>query len=392
MHLCSQHQDKAIIMSHFSHQWFNSINQIDATQWQSFFNDNPFTQHAFLYALEQSQCVSAQTGWQPYHLAIYEGTTLIALAPGYLKAHSYGEYVFDWAWAEAYEKNGLAYYPKWLCGIPFSPIEGQRIRIMHSNPQLIYAYITEQLNTHSEEQGWSGWHVNFCDKAQAEQFKDLGAMLKTGVQFQWFNDGFNDFGDFLKTFNARKRKAVKKERAKIIAQNISIEWLEGKQITTATMQLFCEFYQRTYLKRSGHLGYLNGDFFSLLHALMADKLLIMLAKKGHRVIAATLSLIGKNTLYGRYWGASEEVDSLHFELCYYQGIEYAIKHNIHCFNAGAQGEHKIARGFQPVTTYSAHHIVHPDFRNAIADHLKRERYHINIYKQQCSTLLPFKNE
>jgi hypothetical protein len=158
------------------------------------------------------------------------------------------------------------------------------------------------------------------------------------------------------------------------------------------MQLFCEFYQRTYLKRSGHLGYLNSDFFSLLHALMADKLLIMLAKRDQQVIAATLSLIGDNTLYGRYWGASEEIDSLHFELCYYQGIDYAIKHNIQCFNAGAQGEHKIARGFQPIITYSAHHIVHPDFNNAIADYLERECQHIEIYKQQCSTLLPFKNE
>ena len=379
-------------MSHFSHQWFNSINQIDATQWHQFFGNDPFTQHAFLYALEQSQCVSAKTGWQPHHLAVYEGDKLVALAPGYLKAHSYGEYVFDWAWAEAYEKNGLDYYPKWLCCIPFSPIEGQRIRIMHSNPKLVYEYITEQLNTHCAKQAWSGWHVNFCDKAQASQLNDAGAMLRTGVQFQWFNNSFEDFDDFLKTFNARKRKAVKKERAKITQQNITIEWLQGEQITTTVMQLFCEFYQRTYLKRSGHLGYLNSDFFSLLHALMAEKLLIMLAKKDHKVIAATLSLIGDNTLYGRYWGASEEVDSLHFELCYYQGIEYAIKHNIHCFNAGAQGEHKIARGFQPITTYSAHHIIHPDFNHAIADYLKRERQHIDIYKQQCSTLLPFKNE
>ena len=379
-------------MSHFSHQWFNSINQIDATQWHYFFGDDPFTQHAFLYALEQSQCVSAKTGWQPHHLAVYEDDKLIALAPGYLKAHSYGEYVFDWAWAEAYEKNGLDYYPKWLCGIPFSPIEGQRIGIMHSNPKLVYEYITEQLNTHCAKQAWSGWHINFCDKAQASQLNDTGAMLRTGVQFQWFNNEFKDFDDFLKTFNARKRKAVKKERAKITQQNITIEWLQGEQITTTVMQLFCEFYQRTYLKRSGHLGYLNSDFFSLLHALMAEKLLIMLAKKDHKVIAATLSLIGDNTLYGRYWGASEEIDSLHFELCYYQGIEYAIKHNIHCFNAGAQGEHKIARGFQPITTYSAHHIIHPDFNHAIADYLERERQHIDIYKQQCSTLLPFKNE
>lgn len=379
-------------MATFSHQWFNSINQIERAHWQRLFGDEPFTQHAFLYALEQSQCVNQQSGWQPYHLAIFEGENIIALAPGYLKSHSYGEYVFDWAWAEAYEKHGLEYYPKWLCGVPFCPIEGSRIAIEHSNPSLVYKYIAELLNLHSKEQGWSGWHVNFCNLAQATHLTEQHAMLRVGVQFQWFNKGFTCFDDFLNTLNSRKRKSLKKERSKITQQNITIEWLQGMQITPEIMQLFCEFYQRTYLKRSGHLGYLNMPFFKLLHALMADKLVIMLAKKEDAIIAATLSLIGADTLYGRYWGASEEVDSLHFELCYYQGIEFAIKHNLSCFHSGAQGEHKIARGFAPVLTYSAHHIVDNNFSNAISDYLKRERQHINIYKDQCSALLPFKNQ
>ncbi|MBB1278063.1 MULTISPECIES: GNAT family N-acetyltransferase [Pseudoalteromonas] len=379
-------------MGTFSHQWFSSINEIDQAQWQRLFGDEPFTQHAFLYALEQSQCVTQKSGWQPHHLAIFEDDTLIALAPGYLKSHSYGEYVFDWAWAEAYEKHGLEYYPKWLSGIPFSPIEGKRIAIEHANPNAVYQYITEQLNIHSAEQRWSGWHVNFCDQAQATSLTEQHAMLRVGVQFQWFNKGFETFDDFLQILNSRKRKSLKKERAKIAQQNIDIEWLQGTQITPEIMQLFCEFYQRTYLKRSGHLGYLNMEFFTLLHALMANNLVIMLAKKDDNVIAATLSLVGENTLYGRYWGASEEVDSLHFELCYYQGIEFAIKHKLSCFHSGAQGEHKIARGFEPVLTYSAHHIVDGDFSNAISDYLKRERGHIDIYKEQCSSLLPFKNE
>jgi predicted N-acyltransferase len=217
-------------------------------------------------------------------------------------------------------------------------------------------------------------------------------MLRVGVQFQWFNKEFATFDSFLQTLSSRKRKSLKKERAKITQQNIVIEWLQGDQITPAIMQLFCEFYQRTYLKRSGHLGYLNMAFFTLLRTLMANKLVIMLAKKENSVIAATLSLVGKNTLYGRYWGANEDVDSLHFELCYYQGIEYAIQHKLNCFHSGAQGEHKIARGLEPVLTYSAHHIVDNDFNNAINDYLKRERQQINIYKQQCTTLLPFKNE
>ncbi|WP_372763023.1 GNAT family N-acetyltransferase [Pseudoalteromonas sp.] len=379
-------------MANFSHQWFSSIKQIADTQWQRFFGDEPFTHHAFLAALEQSQCVNKATGWQPYHLAVYEDDTLVALAPGYLKSHSYGEYVFDWAWAEAYQQHGLAYYPKWLCGIPFSPIAGKRIAIQHSAPDRVYQYITEQLSVQCTEQGWSGWHVNFCDLTQATQLSEQQAMLRIGVQFQWFNAGFASFDDFLQTLNARKRKAIKKERAKIAQQNITIEWLQGTQITPDIMQLFCEFYQRTYLKRSGHLGYLNSQFFTLLHALMADKLVIMLAKKHGAIIAATLSLIGENTLYGRYWGASEAVDSLHFELCYYQGIEFAIQHKLSCFHAGAQGEHKIARGFAPVLTYSAHHIVDDMFSHAINDYLARERQHITLYKAQCTALLPFKNQ
>jgi len=379
-------------MKSFSHRWFKNINEIDQVQWHAFFGDEPFTQHTFLYALEQSQCVTQQSGWQPYHLAVYEGSNLIALAPGYVKSHSYGEYVFDWAWAEAYEKNGLHYYPKWLSGVPFSPIEGKRIAIHHTNHTAVYNYITEQLCTHSIEQGWSGWHINFCDQTQATFLTKQHAMLREGVQFQWFNKGFDTFDDFLSTLNSRKRRSLKKERAKIIHQNITIEWLKGSDVTPEIMQLFCEFYQRTYLKRSGHLGYLNSEFFTLLHALMASQLVIMLAKKDGQVIAATLSLIGENTLYGRYWGASENIDALHFELCYYQGIEFAIKHKLDCFHSGAQGEHKIARGFEPVTTFSAHHIVNNDFSSAIEDYLSRERQHIALYKAQCTSLLPFKNE
>lgn len=378
-------------MQSFTHHWYQSIDEIDQTQWQRLFGNEPFTQYAFLYALEQSKSVSAQSGWQPYHLAVFEGTKLIALAIGYLKSHSYGEYVFDWAWAEAYEQHGLAYYPKWLSGVPFSPIEGKRIAIEHANPARVYEYIIAQLNLHSIEQNWSSWHVNFCDESQAKFLTFEHAMLREGVQFQWFNKGYNSFEDFLHTLSSRKRKSLKKERAKITQQNITIQWLTGSEITIEIMQAFCEFYQRTYLKRSGHLGYLNMDFFVLLHTLLAKQIVVMLAKKADSIIAGTLSFVGENTLYGRYWGASEEVDSLHFELCYYQGIEYAIKHKLACFHSGAQGEHKIARGFEPVTTYSAHHIVNNDFRNAIDDYLVRERQHIALYKAQCASLLPFKN-
>ena len=379
-------------MSSFSHQWFTSISDLDAKLWNRFFGDNPFTEHAFLYALEQSQSTCEATGWQPLHLVIYDNQHIIALAPGYLKSHSYGEYVFDWAWAEAYQQHGLAYYPKWLCGSPFSPIEGERVVIHHAQPEAVSHYISEVLNQQCQEHGWSGWHINFCPKQQTELFAGHNAMLRTGVQFQWFNRGYDNFTDFLQSLNARKRKAVKKERNKIAQQNITIEWLQGDQINRAVMSQFCEFYQRTYLKRSGHMGYLNHEFFILLHALMADKLVIMQASLDGHVVAATLSFKSENTLYGRYWGAVDEIDCLHFELCYYQGIEYCIANQLQCFHSGAQGEHKIARGFEPVFTHSLHTIINEDFSHAIADFLKREHLHTVAYQQHCKSLLPFKSD
>jgi len=379
-------------MSRFRHHWFSAISEIDANIWQSFFGDNPFTDHAFLFALEQSQCVSKTSGWQPLHLAIYENDEIVALAPGYLKGHSYGEYVFDWAWAEAYQQHGLAYYPKWLCGSPFSPIEGERIAIHANDSGAVNEYIVQLLNEHCRKNGWSGWHINFCPKQQVNDFVDLNAMARIGVQFQWFNHSYKSFAAFLQNLNARKRKAVKKERNKITQQGITIKWLQGNQITREVVSQFCEFYQRTYLKRSGHMGYLNHEFFILLHALMLDKLVIMHALKDEKVIAATLSFKSDGTLYGRYWGASEEVDCLHFELCYYQGIEYCINNELNCFHSGAQGEHKIARGFEPVFTHSIHTIIDQNFSLAIADFLKRERRHTLAYQQHCETLLPFKQD
>lgn len=378
-------------MSRFSHRWFNNINDIDASTWQSFFATSPFTAHAFLSALEQSECVSSANGWQPQHLAIYENNQIVALAPGYLKSHSYGEYVFDWAWADAYAQHGLNYYPKWLCGAPFSPIEGERIAIKHPQPALIYQYITDLLTRVCQQSGWSGWHINFCLKAQAELLLEHQGMHRLGVQFQWFNRHYENFDGFLACLTARRRKVIKKERNKIAQQEISIQWLQGSQLTPELMSQFCRFYQATYLKRSGHKGYLNHEFFILLQRLMAEEMVLMLATKDEQIIAATLSFVSEDTLYGRYWGAIDEFDCLHFELCYYQGIEYCIQHQLSCFHSGAQGEHKIARGFEPVFTHSVHAIMQPDFNHAIADYLKHEQQHIAIYHQQCQALLPFKD-
>ncbi|MGX1114227.1 putative N-acyltransferase [Pseudoalteromonas sp. MBR-15] len=379
-------------MSQFSHRWFNQITDIDTTIWQRFFHDTPFTDHAFLAALEHSGCVSKNTGWQPMHLAIYQQKHIVALLPGYIKYHSYGEYVFDWAWAEAYQQHGLDYYPKWLSAVPFTPIEGQRLSINHPNPDSVYNYLTQVLTNTAHDRQWSGWHINFCHQQQAESLKSDAVMLRQGVQFQWFNQAYSHFDDFLDSLTARKRKSIKKERAKITQQHITIEWREGNTISAQDMQLFSHFYSQTYIKRSGHTGYLNNAFFQRLRDTMPTQLVLMLAKQADEVIAATLSFKDKQCLYGRYWGANDEIDSLHFELCYYQGIEYCIANKLKQFHSGAQGEHKISRGFQPVYTYSVHHIQQPDFAAAINDFIARERQHMALYKAQCDTLLPFKQQ
>ncbi len=379
-------------MSVFTHRWFTRIADIEPAIWDSFFGSHPFTSHAFLSALEQSGCVSEDSGWQACHLAIYEQNRLVAIAPGYIKGHSYGEYVFDWAWADAYAQHGLDYYPKWLCASPFSPIEGARVAIHHPHPEQIYAYLTQLLTTECAVQGWSGWHINFCPQAQAQALLQSPCLPRLGVQFQWFNRDYLDFDAFLAGLKSSKRKVIKKERLKVQQAGFSIEWLQGKQLNPALLSEFSGFYRQTYLKRSGHTGYLNENFFQLLGECMPDKVVLMCAKKQERLIAATLSFVDEGTLYGRYWGALEEVDCLHFELCYYQGIEYCIQHHLKCFHSGAQGEHKIARGFEPVMTHSVHDIVHPDFKRAIADYLTQERQNMQRYHLQCESLLPFKKE
>ncbi|SFC90566.1 GNAT family N-acetyltransferase [Pseudoalteromonas denitrificans] len=376
----------------YSYKIITHINEISATRWDLFFDDNPFTKHAFIHACEASLSASSKQGWQAHHFLIYENDTLIAVMPGYVKSHSYGEYVFDWSWAEAYQNHGLTYYPKWVCSIPFTPVEGGRIATNSSNLSMLYQYIKTILNAQSKKYNWSGFHINFCDKKTSHLLGKQDVSSRLGVQFQWFNKDYQSFDDYLSCLTARKRKVIKKERLKAVAEDISIKWLTGCKISSDIIEQFIAFYQRTYLKRSGHLGYLNSDFFSLLKQNMSDELVIMIATKDENVIAATLSLKSSTTLYGRYWGASEYYDFLHFELCYYQGIEYCIKNNLKCFHSGAQGEHKIARGFEPVFTYSNHTMVHPDFSLAIDNFLIHESQQMQNYHQQCQTLLPFKNQ
>lgn len=376
-------------MSNFHYKVYTNINEISEVQWRNCFSTSSFTNYHFLSSLELSGSVSVQTGWQPYHIAIFQKDKLVALLPGYVKSHSYGEYVFDWAWAEAYERYQLDYYPKWICAVPFTPVSETRIGLKNTTDKAIYPFIKSLLNTLAEEHAWSGWHINFCLKDELQQLECAQVNARRGVQFSWHNRQYQSFSQYLDKLTARKRKSIKKERNKASAQVDSINVLQSDQITEQIITQFYQFYCATYLKRSGHHGYLNLNFFKLLLDKMQDNLVLTAAFKDHEMVAASLFVKGQKSLFGRYWGAFEEFDSLHFELCYYQGIEYCIEHQLDYFNAGAQGEHKILRGFEPEYTYSCHHIRNEMFQPAIANFLKHEWQQIADYKAQCDSLLPF---
>lgn len=369
----------------------NSMTEVNSACWNSLVqNKDPFVRHEFLLALEQSGSVSTETGWYPNHLLVFDKQTLIAAMPLYLKTHSQGEYIFDHQWANAYYQSGMEYYPKWLNATPFTPCRGQRFLInpafdSHSIIHLCIDFIKRV----SELNNISSFHCLFPMQDQVEPLQALH--IRQGVQFQWFNKGYTDFEHYLQSFTSRHRKKINKERHKIIEQGISFQKVNGLQISEQQWQVFFQFYQLTYLKRA-QSAYLNIDFFKRLAQSMPEQILLVLAIKNQRYVGAALSFIGGNTLYGRYWGCYEEYNSLHFETCYYQGLEYCIEHHLQTFDSGAQGEHKISRGFVPVTTFSAHWIQNPRFSQLIADFLQREKVLIEQYKKDCCKKLPFKSK
>lgn len=368
----------------------NSMTEVNAVCWNNLVqNNDPFVCHEFLLALEQSGSISESNGWQSKHLLVLEQQELIAAMPLYLKNHSRGEYVFDQQWADAYYQSGMEYYPKWLNAIPFTPCQGQRILIKdgQDNAALMQLCI-DTLRVYSEQHNISSVHCLFPDYSQ---IKDLpqGMLIRVGVQFQWFNKNYRDFDDYLQTFTSRQRKNIKKERRKVKEQGLQIQKLTGLEIKEQQWQVFYQFYEMTYLKR-GQSAYLDITFFQQLAQTMPKQILLVLVNNGQKYVGAALSFIGQDTLYGRYWGCFEEYNSLHFEACYYQGLEFCIEHNKQIFDSGAQGEHKISRGFEPISTYSAHWILNPEFAKLIADFLVREKELILEYKQACRKQLPFK--
>ncbi len=347
---------------------------------------NPFVGHAFLAALEESGSVGGRSGWQSLPVVIDgpDGAPA-AIAPAYAKAHSQGEYVFDHAWADAWERAGGAYYPKLQIAAPFSPVPGPRLllRDRAMAPALIGA-----LEAMTDQSGLSSAHATFIAPDEVALFEAAGWLIRQGTQFHWRNEGYADFDGFLGALASRKRKAIRKERAAAV-EGLTIRHLTGAEITPAHWDAFWVFYQDTGRRKWGQ-PYLTRSFFKLLGAAMGERVLLILAERDGVPIAGALNMIGADTLYGRYWGATEEVPFLHFELCYYQAIDAAIARGLATVEAGAQGEHKLARGYAPVPTYSAHYIPDPGFRRAIADFLVREREAVAADRDYLGELTPFR--
>ncbi len=374
-------------------EFLTSLENISEQEWNAITGtDYPFLRHEFLWGLEQTGCVTAETGWQPCHAIIREEQgRVIALLPLYLKSHSYGEYVFDWSWADAWQRNGLAYYPKLVSAIPFTPATGPRLCISHEyNSDDIWPVVLSAIKNLAKQRRLSSWHLLFPEEIEATKLVREGLHLRTATQFHWYNDGFSCFDDFLSTFNSRKRKSLRRERKSVDQQGFEFQTLAGPEITRVQWEQFYHFYQHTYAKRSGHGGYLSKEFFTQTAASLGEQVILILAHLDNEPVAGALFFRSEDTLYGRYWGCVREYDYLHFEACYYRGIEYCIDHGLKKFDPGAQGEHKIQRGFRPVRTYSNHWIADPGFSQAIADFTVEEQAHIEEYLQQTTAQLPFK--
>lgn len=395
-------------MTELSIAFHPSISDINADEWDRLVKSQknqdidskqvltyPFISHAFLSALESSKSVCNDTGWQPYHLTVRlgdESGDLIAAMPLYIKSHSYGEYVFDWSWADAYHHQGLEYFPKLLSAIPFTPSTGPRL-IIAPNFDLpeLYSEVFRAITDRGEQIRASSFHLLFPPKQTMEHWPDE-LMARRGVQYHWFNRNYTSFDDFLQTFTSRKRKNLKKERKTVLAQGIILTRKEGHELIEQDWQNFYHCYQMTYAKRSGHGGYLKKAFFTTIAKTLSDQIMMVIARQNDDVIGMALTFRDDETLYGRYWGCLAEFDCLHFEACYYQGIEYCIEKGLKRFDPGAQGEHKIQRGFEPIQTDSLHWIAHPKFVEPIRDFCQREAKHLEAYQEEAKEGLPFKKE
>ena len=372
------------------------ISQIDCSQWNRLStNGNPFLSYEFLCGLELTGCVDGDTGWEPNHLVLYEDNhdrlLLVGAIPLYLKYHSWGEYVFDWAWADAYQRAGLEYYPKLLSSIPFTPVTGPKILVdpSHSSPSKLREILARGLVVTADESGVSSLHVLFTTDNDNRLFEAQGMMRRTGNQFHWQNENYEDFTHYLTTFTASKRKKIRRERKRVQDAGIEIELLTGDDLKPQHWEAMYRFYRTTVYNHCA-AAYLNRQFFEHLQHQMSDQVVMVLARDGARYVGGALSMLGSDTLFGRYWGAEDYYQGLHFEACYYQPIEYCIRENINRFEAGAQGEHKLSRGLLPTPTYSTHWLRDSRFRHAIAQFLQAETEHVDRYSTALQGHTPFR--
>lgn len=372
----------------------NSLLDISPDEWGRLNHDNnPFTSFAFLSALEESGSIGGETGWLPKYLCLRDSKGKLAAAlPMYEKHHSWGEYVFDWAWASAWQQCGLAYYPKLIIAVPFSPVSGHRFLISAGQDgEMTKRNLLMAAIEYAKKESYSSMHCLFPTRHECELLQQQGLSIRHDVQFHWENHGYPDFRGFLSTMNSRKRKKINRERRRVSEMGIEFKIVNGKALTDSNMKEMYTFYLSTIMAHSSQ-AYLNRNFFLLLGERMADDIILIEAHYQGEVIAAALNIRHDTVLYGRYWGCKEEFHSLHFETCYYQAIDYCIKHDLSRFEGGAQGEHKLSRGFLPVITCSAHWMADTRLTSAISDFLELEKAHVTHYQQILNKYSPFRND
>jgi predicted N-acyltransferase len=368
----------------------NRVSELPPEQWNALAGGYPFLRHEFLSAMEDSGCASARSGWSPRHLVLSDAHGLAAAAPLYQKTHSWGEFVFDFAWARAAEQSGLPYYPKLVCAVPFTPATGPRLlcRADVSAPQL-RLQLLRAMRECLAGAGLSSAHALFLDQDARSACEQDGWLLRRDCHFQWHNRGYRDFDDFLDGFSADKRKKARRERRRVLEQGIEFQTLRGDELSDALIERVYRLHEITFI-RHGHTPYLNRAFFRRIAGSLADSFFVKLALRDGAAVAAAVFFRSADTLYGRYWGADADYHSLHFEACYYQGIDYCIAHGLAAFEPGTQGEHKIARGFEPALTWSAHWIADLSLRRAIGAYLAREGRAIDAYASEADAHAPFR--
>ena len=371
----------------------NAISEIAPEAWDACAGDvNPTVSHVFLNALEESGSATPRAGWAPQHLSFADsGGRLVGAVPMYLKSHSYGEFVFDWGWADAYERSGGRYYPKLLCAVPFTPVPGPRLLVAPDAAAATKSHLIAGMVELARQRKLSSLHVNFPEAEEFEAFAQAGFLQRVGQQFHWTNEGYRDFDDYLAALNSRKRKAVKKERRKALAGGIDIEVLTGSDLTERAWDAFYRLYLATSDRKWGE-AYLSRRFFALIGERMPDKIVLIMARRGGEYIAGAFNILGRDTIYGRNWGARREYPFLHFECCYYSAIEFAIQRGLKRVEAGAQGPHKLQRGYLPTPIYSAHWIPDPGFRRAVAAFLAREREMVEQKIEHLAEFSPFRHQ